>query len=48
MRKCSFEDKLTTKTELNLCELPDIQRKAIQEVWSRRSEDTYCRGGYRE
>lgn len=48
MRKCSFENRWAGRDELNVCDLPATQRKAIQEIWDRRSDDTYCRGGYRE
>ena len=52
MRKCRFqgslEDRLAVRKELNLCDLRDIQRKEVQKILERMSDDTYYRGGYRE
>jgi hypothetical protein len=52
MRKCrfqgSFEDRLAVRKELNFCDLRDVQRKEVQRILERMSDDTYYRGGYRE
>ena len=48
MGKYTFENRWAGRDELNVCDLPATQRKVIQEVWDRRGEDTYTRGGYRE
>lgn len=48
MRKCSFENRWAGRDELNVCDLPADQRKAIQEVWDRRTDDSYYPRDYRE
>lgn len=48
MRKSSFENRWTSKAELNLSELTDFQKKEIQRIRERRTDDTYYRGGRRE
>lgn len=48
MRKSSFENRWTSKSELNLSDLTDLQKKEIQRIRERKTNDTYYRGSHRE